>query len=102
MARKKRQLSFEREAVIQHAMRHHPHCPADLVARYADEISTREWETPLTLGHAFGLTATNHVRHKLTDYDRLLRVPGLTREEARIIVSCEVRSILAEWVRKPK
>lgn len=102
MARKKRQLSFERGAVIQHAMHHHPHCPDDLVDRYADEISTREWEVPLTLGHAFGLTATNHVRHKLTDYDRLLRIPGLTREEERIIVSCEVQSILAGWARKPK
>ena len=39
---------------------------------------------------------------ELTDYDRLLRVPGLTREEARIIVSCEVQSILAGWTRKPK
>ena len=102
MARKKRHLSFEREAIIQHAMHHHPFCPVDLVARYADEISEREWETPLTLGHAFGLTATNHVRHQLTDYDCLLRVPGLTREEARIIVSCEVLSILNGWARKPK
>lgn len=46
------------------------------------------------------IDANNHVRHELTDYDRLIRVPGMTREEARIIVSGDVRSILAGWTLK--
>lgn len=78
-------------------MRHHPNCPVELVASYADIISTREGDVPLTLGHAFSLTADNHVRHELTDYDRLLGIHGLTQEEARIIVSFEVTSILTVW-----
>lgn len=97
MARKKRRSRFDREAVLRHAAHHHPNCPAEITALFADDISTREWEPPLTLGQAFGIKATNHVRHKMTDYDRLLRMPGLTRDEARLIVSFEVRTILAAW-----
>ena len=82
---------------LRHAAHHHPNCPAEMVALFADDISTREWEPPLTLGQAFGIKATNHVRHKLTDYDRLLRIPGLTRDEARLIVGFEVRATLAGW-----
>jgi hypothetical protein len=37
------------------------------------------------------------VRHRLTDYDQLLRVPGLTRDEARLIVAGDVRSITRRW-----
>ncbi|HBY43984.1 MULTISPECIES: DUF2293 domain-containing protein [unclassified Brevundimonas] len=99
MARKKRRSRFDREAVLRHATIHHPNCPAELVALFVDDISAREWEPPLTLGQAFGIKATNHVRHKMTDYDRLIRFPGLTRDEARLIVSFEVRSILASWAR---
>lgn len=97
MARKKRRSRFDREAVLRHAAHHHPNCPVEIVALFADDISTREWEPPLTLGQAFGIKATNHVRHKMTDYERLLRIPGLTRDEARLIVSFDVRAILAGW-----
>jgi hypothetical protein len=43
------------------------------------------------------MVATNDVRHRLTDYDQLLRVRGLTREEARLIVASEVKQIVALW-----
>lgn len=97
MTRKKRRSRFDREAVLQHAAHHHPNCPAEIVALFADDISTREWESALTLGQAFGIKSTNHVRQKMTDYERLLRIPGLTRDEARLIVSFDVRAILAGW-----
>jgi len=41
--------------------------------------------------------AQAYVRHTLTDYDRLLRIPGLTREEALLIVKPEVVAIIASW-----
>nr|WP_275052056.1 DUF2293 domain-containing protein [Caulobacter sp. SSI4214] len=37
------------------------------------------------------------MRHAMTDYDRLLRIPGLTREEALLIVRPEVVAIVASW-----
>lgn len=49
------------------------------------------------VGQAFGINATNHVRHKMTDYERLLRISGLTRDEARFLVSFEVRAIFRDW-----
>lgn len=54
----------------------------------------------MTLGRAFGLLATNDVRHRMTDYERLLNIPGPTRDEARLIVSGEVRQIIAGWASK--
>jgi hypothetical protein len=42
------------------------------------------------------------IRHRLTDYDRLLKVPGLTREEARMLVAEEVRDTQAAWRRPPE
>lgn len=96
MARKKRRSQFDREAVLRHGAHHHPNCPAEMAALFADDISTREWDPPLTLDQAFGIKATNHVRHKMTDYERLLRIPGLTRNEAQHIAPLKVRSILAE------
>lgn len=83
--------------VREHIALHHPRCPPALVDRYAAEICSRVWSPPVTLGHAFGLVATNDVRHRMTDYERLLAVRGLTREEARLIVSAEVRQILSAW-----
>jgi len=33
----------------------------------------------------------------MTDYDRLLRIPGITREEAQLIVNAEVQAVIASW-----
>lgn len=44
MPRKKRRSRFDREAVQRHAAHHHPNCPAEMVALFADDISMREWE----------------------------------------------------------
>jgi hypothetical protein len=53
------------------------------------------------LGEIAGVLATSSIRHRGTDYDRLLRVnggrEGLTREEARQVVNAEVADIVAEW-----
>lgn len=96
MAKRKR-TSFSRQVVIDHLRSRHGNCPAEVAQQLTDELATREWETPLTLGMAFGLLAQAKVRHTMTDYDRLLRLPGITREEARLIVNGEVQAIIASW-----
>lgn len=95
--RKKKRPDFSEAEVRDHLGKRHPGCPAELVEVYAQRISKRLWDPPLTLGKAVGMVATNDVRHRLTDYDQLLRVPGLTREEARLIVAGEVRRTIALW-----
>ncbi|MCK0210071.1 DUF2293 domain-containing protein [Starkeya koreensis] len=53
------------------------------------------------LGEIAGVLATSSIRHRATDYERLLRVnggrEGLTREEARQVVNAEVADSVAEW-----
>lgn len=53
------------------------------------------------LGEIAGVLATSSIRHRATDYERLLRVnggrEGLTREEARQVVNAEVADTVAEW-----
>ena len=99
--RKRKRSNFTETEVREHLSTHHPGCPAESVARYADRISQRLWDPPLTLGQAVGMVASNDVRHRLTDYDQLLRVPGLTREEARLIVAGEVRRTIGLWAAQP-
>lgn len=88
---------FSRSAVDEHIRGAHPGIPAELAAILAERISSREWRVPLTMGRAFALAAQAYVRHELTDYDRILRVPGLTREEALLIVKAEVQAIMGTW-----
>lgn len=55
------------------------------------------------LGEVAGVLATNSIRHRSTDYERLLGInggrEGLTRDEARQVVKDEVADMLAEWQR---
>ena len=88
---------FSRSAVDEHIRCAHPRIPAELAAILAERISSREWRLPLTIGRAFALAAQAYVRHEMTDYDRILRVPGLTREEALLIVKAEVQAIMDAW-----
>ena len=95
--RKRKRSTFSEVEVREHISRHHQTCPAEFADAYALRIASRTWDPPTTLGHAVGLTIQNDVRHRFTDYDRLLRVPGLTRDEARLIVAGDVRSITRRW-----
>lgn len=64
------------------------------MAQLVGALAGREWAQPVTIGQAFGLVAQAHVRHAFTDYDRLLRIPGVTRDEALLIVRPEVAAII--------
>jgi hypothetical protein len=94
---RKRCTSFSRAAAEGHLRARHGRCPPELLERFIDTLATREWVQPVTIGQAFGLVAQAHVRHAMTDYDRVLRVPGITREEARLIIKGEVAAIIASW-----
>lgn len=53
------------------------------------------------LGEIAGVLAANSIRHRGTDYERLLGInggrEGLTRDEARQVVREDVADMLAEW-----
>lgn len=69
--------SFEREAVIDHAID-------------SRGLSSASPET------AVWLSLVSYVRHVLTDYDALL-AEGYDRDEARFFVAEHTQEILAEW-----
>ena len=94
---RQRFTSFSRAAAEGHLRARHARCPPELLERFIDALATREWAQPVTIGQAFGLVAQAHVRHAMTDYDRVLRLPGVTREEARLIIKAEVAAIIASW-----
>jgi hypothetical protein len=87
--------------VLRHLSKQHPGCPADIATEIAQRVVDREWRTKLTVGQAVGIVITTYIRHRLTDYERLLKVPGLTRDEARLIVAPELRSTLSAWRTPP-
>lgn len=89
-------VQFSRRAVVRHLAKHHPFCPPEVVAAITDRVLGRRW-CRASIGAAIGIVATNYIRHHLTDYERMLRIPGMTRAEARQIVQFEVRDILAGW-----
>ncbi len=96
----KRREHYGTASIEAHIRRHHPGCPQALRAEFVAIIEPRKWEKA-SLGLAFGIVATNYVRHRLTDYDRLKKIHGLTREEARIVVAQEVKDIMATWKMGP-
>lgn len=89
--------NFSRAAVEGHLRARHDRCPPELLAHFIETLANREWDQPVTIGQAFALVAQAHVRHAMTDYDRLLRLPGITREEARLIVKADVNAIIGAW-----
>ncbi len=98
---RKRFKSFPRASVEGHLKARHSLCPPELLDHFVELLATREWRDRVTIGQAFGLVSHAHVRHAMTDYDRLLRIPGLTREEALLIVRPEVVAIIASWATPP-
>lgn len=92
-----KQTRFSRSAVEGHIRARHALAPAEVVELLVERIASRDWREAITIGRAFAFAAQAHVRHQMTDYDRLLRVPGITREEAQLIVSSEVQAVIASW-----
>jgi hypothetical protein len=97
MRRRKKRDRHAVEAVKAHIAQHHPRCPARIVAAILARIDGRLWTPPVAIGEAVGIVADGYVRHNLTDYERLMRVHRLTREEARLIVNPEVNAIIRSW-----
>ncbi len=62
-----------------------------------ERVCERTWSAPIELGRAIDKVAASLARHRMTDYDQLYVVKGLTREEARLIVAPEVEAIIASW-----
>ena len=99
---RKRFKSFPRASIEGHLRARHSLCPPDLLAHFVELLAAREWRDRVTIGQAFGLVSHAHVRHAMTDYDRLLRIPGMTREEALLIIRPEVVAIVASWATPPE
>lgn len=81
---------------LNHIREFHPGMPADHAAHVAETIASRLWHG-LTLGNAVGISVTSYARHVFTDYERLLRVRGMTREEARMLVADDLQDVLGCW-----
>lgn len=81
---------------LRHLREFHPGMPVEHAARVAENIAGRSWHG-LTLGNIVGIAVTCYARHELTDYERLLRVPGMTREEARMLVADDLQDVLGGW-----
>ena len=87
---------FRSKSVEKHMQKHFPNCPEvhrDEIVRRVAECTWKD----ATIGRAVGITVTNYVRHRLTDYERLMKQHGLTREEARIAEAGTVQDILRSW-----
>jgi hypothetical protein len=87
---------FKAKAVEKHMQKHFPNCPEVHRDKIVRRVAERPWQNA-TLGRAVGITVTNYVRHRLTDYERLMKRHGLTREEARIAEAGTVQDILRSW-----
>jgi len=89
-------IRFTAAAVRRHIARWHPACPEGLRDELVAALLARTW-ADCSLGKAFGIVASSHVRHRLTDYDWLRNGQKLSREEARRIVYPKVNAIIESW-----
>lgn len=76
--------------------KHFPNCPQVHRDEIVRRVAERTWQDA-TIGRAVGFTVTYYVRHRLTDYEWLMKQHGLTREEARIIEAERVKDIWRSW-----
>ncbi len=77
-------------------LKHFPNCPPVHRDEIVRRVVKRTWRDA-TIGRAVGITVTNYIRHRLTDYEMLMKRHGLTREEARAAEAGTVKVILQSW-----
>lgn len=77
-------------------LREYPACPEEHWSALIHLTSSRGWEGA-RLPKVMGIVVSNHIRHKLTVYEALLRRYKLSRREARLWVNDEVNSIAEQW-----
>ena len=87
---------FQSKAVEKQMQKHFPNCPQVHRDQIVRRVAERTWKDA-TIGRAVGITVTNYVRHRLTDYERLMKQHALTREEARTAEASTVQDILRSW-----
>jgi hypothetical protein len=90
------EFKFRPKSVRKHMDKHFPACPPLHREQIVTTASERTWENA-SIGKAVGIVVTNYIRHRLTDYEVLMRRHRLTREEARIIEAEKVRDIWRSW-----
>lgn len=95
----KKRKSHSLDAVWRRLRARYGDCPELLAEEIVRRVCERTWAPPIELGPAIDKVAASLVRHRLTEYERLYEVKGLTREEARLIVAPEVEAIIASWKR---
>ena len=93
-------IQFRLKTVRRHMQKYFPNCPELHCGEIVRRVTDRVWEDT-TIGGAVGIIVTNYVRHRLTDYEMLMKRHGLTREEARIAEAGTVRDILKSWQERP-
>lgn len=93
---------FTVDEVLAHMQHHHPLCPEATKITIARKVASRPWWTKTTMGRAVGMTIQNHVRHKMTGYDSLYQINGITREEAHAAILPEVSAIVGSWQEAPE
>ena len=87
---------FSHKRVKRHISSNFSKCPEEIRVAVAERVLSKAW-TDATLSQAVGIVLSTYARHNCTDYERLLSVPGITREEARMLVAEELKELLASW-----
>lgn len=87
---------FQAKAVEKHMQKQFPNCPQVHRDEAIRRVVERTWQDA-TIGRAVGITVTNYVRHRLTDYEMLMKQHRLTREEARMAEAGTVKDTLRSW-----
>lgn len=100
--RRRTSTRFTVDEVLAHMQHHHPLCPEATQIAIARKVASRPWWTKTTMGRAVGMTIQNHVRHKMTDYDSLYQINGITREEAHAAILPEVNAVVGSWQEAPE
>ena len=90
------EFKFRPKSVRKHMDKHFPACPPLHREQIVTTVSERTWKNS-SIGKAVGIIVTNYIRHRLTDYEVLMRRHRLTREEAREAEAGTVKAILQSW-----
>ena len=79
---------------------HFPNAPAKHRKIIAFNVMRKSRRGDRSLVKINSTDVHNHTRHRLTEYDKLMKINQLTREEARLIVKPELDDIFVQWSRQ--
>ncbi len=89
-------MPHTQKSISKHLSRYYPNCPEEDAKIISESLQSEQYRD-IDLKTAIAMCMRVYVRKNKTDYENLMQVDALTRNEAILIVREEVADIIQTW-----